>query len=85
VKGYAEKYARQCVRSVGGEPIVYEVYAVNPKHMVTAEGCDIYFDNEAIIGIIFPVKFGGRERKRNNKILRKEIKQCLMQMPHTFR
>ena len=49
VKGYAEKYARTACKRVGGVPVVYEVLPKRPKLMVKVSGCDVYYDNEAIV------------------------------------
>lgn len=49
VKGYAEKYARTCCKRVGGKPIVYEVLPINPKLMTKVDGCDVWYDSEALI------------------------------------
>lgn len=73
VKGYAEKYARQAVRRAGGEPVVYEVFPLNPKLMTKVAGCDVYFDCKASVGDIFKIKHGLRRRRKENKTKRKEI------------
>ena len=49
VKGYAEAYARRACKRVGGIPIVYEILSAKPKLMSKAKGCDVYYDNRAII------------------------------------
>lgn len=51
-KGYAEAYARRCCKRVGGHPVVYEVFPSHPKLMSKTKGCDVWYDNEAIIGEI---------------------------------
>lgn len=57
VKGYAMCYARNACSRVGGEPVVYEVLSSRPKFMSKSKGCDVYFDNEAIIlGKVFEEK-----------------------------
>lgn len=48
-KDYALRYARGCVSRVGGTPVVYEVLSSKPKLMTSVKGCDVWFDNEAII------------------------------------
>lgn len=50
VKGYAEVYARRCCKRAGGEPIVYEVFPSKPQLMSKTSGCDVWYDNEAVIG-----------------------------------
>ena len=49
VKGYAQKYAKTACKRVGGTPVVYEVLPVNPKLMVKVDGCDVYYDSEALV------------------------------------
>lgn len=65
IKGYAEKYARTACKRVGGSPVVYEVLSLNPKLMVKVEGCDVYFDKEALVCEEVKVgtfdKVGGRQ------------------------
>lgn len=48
-KCYAEAYARQCCKRVGGSPVVYKVTSKNPELMVAFDGGDVYYDKEAIV------------------------------------
>ncbi|CAH9014988.1 putative ADP-ribosyl transferase [Vibrio phage 424E50-1] len=46
---YAQKYSRNACRRVGGEPVVYEVLPLNPKLMTKVDGCDVWYDSEALV------------------------------------
>lgn len=66
VKAYAESYARTACKRVGGTPVVYEVLPLNPKLMVKVKGCDVYFDNEALV--YEKVKVGTFDKVRGKKL-----------------
>lgn len=73
VKGYAEKYARQCCKRVGGVPVVYVVHSEDPILMVESKGCNIYYDKEVKVLDKYFSKCCNRERKLYNKSFKNEV------------
>ncbi|AWY10112.1 hypothetical protein HWC21_gp092 [Vibrio phage VAP7] len=46
---YALTYARRACSRVGGEPVLYKVFASSPKKMCETPGIDIYYDGSAMV------------------------------------